>query len=179
MCLRSVRMTQRERSFDFAQDDRVAGPSTSLRTTEEGDPCTLQSRETSFHTKALSAAPASGATMKSQSCRSAVPPSKMAGPMLLAGLTEVPVIGMQTICISTKVRPIARPASIFPAHSSAEENPEGDGRIDMAAGDTSDGVSHCHHCKSESKSDPECTDSCADCAGHATCKDCASATQSV
>ena len=74
--------------------------------------------------------------MKSQSCRSAVPPSKMAGPMLLAGLTEVPVIGMQTICISTKVRPIARPACIFPAHSSAEENPEGDGRIDMAAGDT-------------------------------------------
>ena len=68
----------------------------------------------SFHTPALRAAPVNGATMKSQSCLRAVPPSKMAGPILLAGFTEVPVIGMQTIWMSTKERPMDRPAK-FPA----------------------------------------------------------------
>ena len=44
-----------------------------------------------FQTQALSAAPINGATMKIQRLVSAVPPWKMAGAMLRAGLTDVPV----------------------------------------------------------------------------------------
>lgn len=50
-----------------------------------------------FHTSALHAAPTKGATMKSHSCERACPPSSKAGPILRAGLTDVPVIGIQTI----------------------------------------------------------------------------------
>lgn len=50
-----------------------------------------------FHTNELNAAPINGATMKSQSCSKACPPSTNAGPMLRAGFTEVPVIGIQTM----------------------------------------------------------------------------------
>ena len=32
--------------------------------------------------------------------------------MLLAGFTEVPVIGIHTMCISTRVNPIAKPANL-------------------------------------------------------------------
>ena len=38
----------------------------------------------------------SGATQNSQSCCSAHPPTKIAGPVLRAGFTEVFVTGMQT-----------------------------------------------------------------------------------
>lgn len=51
-----------------------------------------------------------GATQKSQSWESAAPPTKTAGPKLLAGLTDVPVIGIPTKCISTRDKPIDRPA---------------------------------------------------------------------
>ena len=67
-----------------------------------------------FHTSELNAAPTSGATMNSQSWLSARPPSMMAGPILLAGFTDVPVIGIHTMCISASVSPIASPA-MFPA----------------------------------------------------------------
>ncbi len=50
--------------------------------------------------------------MKSQSWLSASPPAKIAGPMLRAGFTDVPVIGMHTMCTSTSVRPIASPARL-------------------------------------------------------------------
>ena len=65
-----------------------------------------------FHARAAAAPPASGATMNSHSWDRALPPSKIAGPMLLAGLTEVPVIGMQTMWMSTRVRPMASPAKL-------------------------------------------------------------------
>lgn len=64
-----------------------------------------------FHVKAERAAPRKGAAMKSQSCDKACPPSNRAGPMLRAGLTEVPVTGMQTMCTNTRVRPMAKPAN--------------------------------------------------------------------
>lgn len=64
-------------------------------------------------TIADSAAPTNGATINSQSCASAWPPSNRAGAILRAGLTEVPVIGMQTIWMRTSVRPIAYPANCF------------------------------------------------------------------
>ena len=51
--------------------------------------------------------PSKGAAMNTQSCASAVPPSNRAGASERAGLTDVPVSGMQTIWISTSVRPIA------------------------------------------------------------------------
>ena len=37
-------------------------------------------------------------------------PANNAGPMLRAGLTDVPVTGIHTICTKTKVNPIASPA---------------------------------------------------------------------
>lgn len=67
-----------------------------------------------FQTSELKAAPTSGATMKSHNWLSACPPSMIAGPILLAGFTEVPVIGIQTMCINANVSPIASPA-ILPA----------------------------------------------------------------
>ena len=63
-----------------------------------------------------------GATMKSHSWQSAVPPAKSAGPKLRAGFTEVPVMGMQTICTNTSVRPMASPAR-FPAPFSLSVEP--------------------------------------------------------
>ena len=62
-----------------------------------------------FHTTADKAAPAKGATINNHNCVNAFPPSKRAGPMLRAGFTEVPVIGIQTICTNTNVSPIAKP----------------------------------------------------------------------
>ncbi len=55
-------------------------------------------------------APINGATINIHSCARAAPPTKMAGPRLRAGFTEVPVIGMPTRWTSVRVRPIARPA---------------------------------------------------------------------
>lgn len=65
-----------------------------------------------FHTRALKAAPTNGATMKSQSCSIACPPSIKAGPMLRAGFTEVPVIGIHTMWINISVSPMASPARL-------------------------------------------------------------------
>lgn len=74
-----------------------------------------------FHTPAEHAAPSRGATINSHSCERAVPPAKTAGPILRAGLTEVPVIGIQTMCTRIKVNPMARPANWpAPCFSSVE-----------------------------------------------------------
>lgn len=59
------------------------------------------------------AAPRNGATINNHSWESAAPPSKIAGPILLAGFTEVPVIGIQTIWTNTRDKPIASPANLF------------------------------------------------------------------
>lgn len=56
-------------------------------------------------------APITGAIMKSQSCERASPPTKIAGPKLLAGFTEVPVIGILTKWIRTSEKPIEIPAN--------------------------------------------------------------------
>ena len=61
---------------------------------------------------ALARPPVSGATINSQSCEIAPPPSKSAGPMLRAGFTDVPVMGIHTICTRTSVSPMTRPASL-------------------------------------------------------------------
>ena len=67
------------------------------------------------HTIAANIAPATGATINSQSCESACPPANIAGPKLRVGFTDVPVIGMATKWINAKVRPIANPAIVeFP-----------------------------------------------------------------
>ena len=63
-----------------------------------------------FHTSALKAAPTKGATINSQSCSMACPPSIRAGPMLRAGFTDVPVIGIHTMWISISVSPMASSA---------------------------------------------------------------------
>ena len=59
-----------------------------------------------------SAAPTHGAAIKSHSCAKASPPANRAGPILRAGLTEVPVIGIQTMWTKTNVRPMASPANL-------------------------------------------------------------------
>ena len=69
---------------------------------------------------AARSAPMRGATQNSQSWFRAVPPTMRAGPKLLAGLTEVPVIGMPTRCIRTKLSPIDMPAKPFGAFSPVE-----------------------------------------------------------
>ena len=56
--------------------------------------------------------PVRGATIKSQSWEIALPPSKSAGPMLRAGFTDVPVMGIHMICTRTSVNPMTRPASL-------------------------------------------------------------------
>lgn len=55
-------------------------------------------------------APAIGAAQNSQTCCRAQPPTKTAGPVLLAGLTDRLVIGIPTKCTSVNVKPIAIPA---------------------------------------------------------------------
>ena len=65
-----------------------------------------------FQATADNAAPISGATINSHNCESATPPSNNAGPMLRAGLTDVPVMGMQTMWMSTSDKPMANPAKL-------------------------------------------------------------------
>lgn len=60
----------------------------------------------------LAKLPVKGATTKSQSWEIALPPSKSAGPMLRAGFTDVPVIGIHTICTRISVNPMANPANL-------------------------------------------------------------------
>ena len=52
--------------------------------------------------------------MNNHSCFNATPPANRAGPIERAGFTEVPVMGMQTICTSTSVRPIAHTYRFYP-----------------------------------------------------------------
>src|SRR5688500_15502077 len=58
-----------------------------------------------LHTAAASAAPMRGATIKTHSWLNAHPPTKTAGAMLRAGLTEVLVTGMPTRWISVSTSP--------------------------------------------------------------------------
>lgn len=51
----------------------------------------------SFHVNAARIPPTEGARINSHNCRKAVSPANMAGAILRAGLTEVPVMGIQTI----------------------------------------------------------------------------------
>src|SRR3954451_22228591 len=63
------------------------------------------------------APPRIGATQNSQSCASAHPPAKRAGPVLRAGLTEQFVTGMPTRLIKVSPSPIAigaKPAGALP-----------------------------------------------------------------
>ena len=64
-----------------------------------------------FHTTAARKAPIKGAAQKSQSWLKAVPPTMMAGPKLLAGFTDVPVTGMPTRWIRTRLSPMGMPAN--------------------------------------------------------------------
>jgi len=50
--------------------------------------------------------------MNNHNCERASPPWNKAGPILRAGFTDVPVIGIQTIWINTRARPIAIPANL-------------------------------------------------------------------
>ena len=62
-----------------------------------------------MYTAPATAAPTIGATQKSHSCESAQPPTKIAGPVLRAGFTDVLVTGMLTRWISVSARPIGMP----------------------------------------------------------------------
>ena len=42
-----------------------------------------------------------------------MPPTKSAGPKLLSGFTDVPSMGIDTMCMSTSVKPIAMPANPY------------------------------------------------------------------
>src|SRR4051812_38019996 len=61
-------------------------------------------------TKPAIIAPRIGATQNSHSCASAAPPTKRAGPVLRAGLTEVFVTGIEIRWIRVRARPIGMPA---------------------------------------------------------------------
>ena len=50
--------------------------------------------------------------MNSHNCDNASPPWNNAGAILRAGFTEVPVIGIHTICTNTRVKPMASPARL-------------------------------------------------------------------
>lgn len=50
--------------------------------------------KTNFPTTAANTPPTIGPTIKTQSCDNASPPAKIAGAILLAGLTDVPVNGI-------------------------------------------------------------------------------------
>ena len=64
-----------------------------------------------FHTIAAMKAPIIGANQNSQSWFKAVPPTKTAGPKLLAGFTDVPVTGMTTRWIRTRLSRMGMPAN--------------------------------------------------------------------
>ena len=50
--------------------------------------------------------------INNHNCDNASPPWNNAGAMLRAGFTEVPVIGIHTICTNTRDKPIASPAKL-------------------------------------------------------------------
>jgi len=55
--------------------------------------------------------PINGAAKNNHSCDKADVPTKIAGPKLLAGLTEVPVIGIPIIWMKANEKPIGIPAN--------------------------------------------------------------------
>lgn len=60
-----------------------------------------------FQNKAAIIPPVNGVTINSQSWENANPPAKTAGPKLLAGFTEVPVMVIATRWINRRFKPIA------------------------------------------------------------------------
>src|ERR1700685_3502021 len=63
-----------------------------------------------------------GAAQNSHNCPTAPPPTKIAGPVLRAGLTEVFVTGMEIRWISVRHIPMAMGAKPLGARSSVEPN---------------------------------------------------------
>lgn len=63
---------------------------------DKGDYRVLRCYFRIFHTAAAKSPPIMGATQNNQSWLSAVPPTMTAGPRLLAGLTDVPSMGIPT-----------------------------------------------------------------------------------
>jgi hypothetical protein len=73
--------------------------------------------EPAIQNAAPTAPPRIGATQNSQSCASAHPPAKRAGPVLRAGLTEVFVTRIETRWIKVSAKPMAigaKPAGALP-----------------------------------------------------------------
>src|SRR5687768_9650637 len=62
------------------------------------------------YTAAAITAPITGVTINTHNWLNAHPPTKIAGPMLRAGLTEVLVTGMPTRCTSVSTNPMEIPA---------------------------------------------------------------------
>jgi hypothetical protein len=60
-----------------------------------------------FQTTAAIIASMTGATINNKSWERSVPPAISAGPRLRAGFTDVPVMGMLTIWIIARERPVA------------------------------------------------------------------------
>src|SRR5712692_1180232 len=89
-------------------------PRARLSTTESGREAAPRSRAeplyslaTNGYTIPAAAAPRIGATQNNQSCSRAQPPTKRAGPVLRAGLTEVLVTGIEIRWIKVRPSPIA------------------------------------------------------------------------
>ena len=66
--------------------------------------------------------PIIGAIIKSHNWERLSPPTRAAGPMLLAGFTDVPVIGIPIRWMRTKEKPIDIPAKPFDAFLLVEPN---------------------------------------------------------
>ena len=92
------------------------------------------SRRSSDTATPASAAPTIGATQKSQSCASAQPPTKSAGPVLRAGFTDVFVTGMLIRWISVRPSPIAigaKPAGARAVGRAEDDDQEHEGQHDL------------------------------------------------
>ena len=82
-----------------------------LTTYAGGAASSVPESKNSFQTRAATIAPKIGAIRKSQTWPIASPLTKIAGPKLLAGLTEVPVMGMPTRWMNVRDNPIEMPAN--------------------------------------------------------------------
>ena len=77
-----------------------------------------------FQSTAARIAPKIGATMKSHSCAKASPQTNTAGPKLRAGLTDVPVTGIPTMCITARAIPMAKPPNPLAASALVRDRRE-------------------------------------------------------
>ena len=104
------------------------------------------------YTSAASTAPTGGATMKSQTCFIASPPTMIAGPKLRAGLTEVPSSGIPTRCTTSQTdadRQAGEPRRADPAGGDQHHEDEHEGEDDLGRERTADAdVDHARPCPS-------------------------------